>query len=610
MQMLIFLQGMIHKLETAQGVRYLKILLLILLAVSLLIRFDMHSARNMAAPDAMDSAQLARNLSEGKGYTTEFIRPLSIYMVRQMNHDAGDKDPAGLNANHPDISNPPIYPVVLAGLMKVLPFHFDSAAKGSFWSLPDPNNPGGQRGIRYQPDFLITFFNQFLFFLIVALTFFWARRLYEFSVARTSAIVLLLSEALWRFSASGLSTMLLLLLFMVLVWCLTLWESEVREPKWGAKGAILLSAAVGVLLGIGGLTRYSFLSMIFPVGLFLAIFGGPRRWICTIAAILAAVAIVSPWIARNYAVSGSAFGTAGYSVIEWFFPGFRLQRSLQPVLPGFPVSLYFKKFMANLGPTLQGDFINDAGGLIMAFFLVGLLVGFRSQSLRRMRYFAVGSLVMLIIAQALALTKFSEESPEINSENLLVLISPLVVVFGVGLFYSLLDGIAFPASWLRRVAISGFVFLIRVPMWFSLLLPGKGPIVYPPYWPDRIQSTARVLHTNEMMMTDIPWATAWYGDRQSVWLTLNAAADPQKPTEWQESFFAINDVLKPIHVLYLTPRSLDARFQSDWIRGNDASWGYFITDAILNGKLSAAFPLTKMVPGYLPDQILLYDGER
>lgn len=145
MQMLTLLQGLIHKLETGPGIRYLKLFVFVLFLMGLLIRYDIHSARNMNAPTAMDAAQLARNISLGRGYTTECIRPLSIYLIKQQNHAAGDKDPARLNGNHPDISNPPVYPVVLAGLMKVLPFHFETGLKGPLWSTRTVDRPAGEK---------------------------------------------------------------------------------------------------------------------------------------------------------------------------------------------------------------------------------------------------------------------------------------------------------------------------------------------------------------------------------------------------------------------------------------------------------------------------------
>ena len=610
MRNLNYLQGIIHALESAGGARYVKLLAIALATAVVLIRYDVHCARNIAAPSAMDAAQIARNISRGRGFTTEFIRPLSIYLVKKKNHDPADKDPARLYGNHPDLGHPPVYPYILAGLMKVLPFHFDTGLKGPFWSIPDPKSPTGRKGLRYQPDFMITFFNQFIFLVLVVLAFFWGRRLFDLPVARLSAVLLLGTEVLWRFSCSGLSTMLLMLIFMGLIWCLTMWESETREPKRGPNTLVLLSAIAGVLVGVGGLTRYSFLCMIIPVLLFLAFFGGPRRLIYLAAALAACVIIVAPWIARNYAVSDKPFGTSGYNVVEWFFPGFRLQRSLQPDFPQFRLSLYFLKLSTNLLAVLQDDLFDLAGGWIAAFFFAGLLIGFRNPALRRLRYFTMASLITLAVAQALARTHLSDETPEVNSENMLVLLAPLVIIYGVGTFYTLLESVKFPVFELRYVAITVFATLIMLPMWFALLLPAKGAVVYPPYSPDKIQQSAHVLAENEMMMTDIPWAVAWYGDRQAVWLTLNATATPDNPIEWQESFFGINDTLKPIYALYLTPRSLDARFQTDWIRGSEWSWGRFIMSTVGNQEVPASFPLRKTPPGYLPEQLLLCDRAR
>jgi hypothetical protein len=115
---------------------------------------------------------------------------------------------------------------------------------------------------------------------------------------------------------------------------------------------------------------------------------------------------------------------------------------------------------------------------------------------------------------------------------------------------------------------------------------------------------------NELMMSDIPWAVAWYGQRQCVWLTLNAEAEARDP-RWPESFYAINDVLKPIKAIYLTPETLDRKLVSEWIRAGELSWGDFVTRIILKSETPAAsFPLRTMPPGYLPEQLFLCDRAR
>ena len=53
--------------------------------LALVVLYNLRAYRNFSTPEAMDSAQLARNIADGKGYTTLFIRPLSLYLVQENN---------------------------------------------------------------------------------------------------------------------------------------------------------------------------------------------------------------------------------------------------------------------------------------------------------------------------------------------------------------------------------------------------------------------------------------------------------------------------------------------------------------------------------------------
>src|SRR5262249_19635984 len=145
-------------------------------------------------------------------------------------------------------------------------------------------------------------------------------------------------------------------------------------------------------------------------------------------------------------VSGTPFGTAGFAVMEnnSVFPENRLERSLEPNLHRVVLGEYSHKLLGGLRQIVSNDLPKLGGSWISALFLVGLLVGFRNPAIRRLRYFLIGSLVMLVLAQALGRTHLSDASPEINSENLLVLLAPLVFVFGVSLFFVLLDQLQLP----------------------------------------------------------------------------------------------------------------------------------------------------------------------
>jgi hypothetical protein len=569
---MVTLQDLIHHIELGAGMRYLnQTMRLILCALGLLIlvvAYDLRAFRNMATQEAMDSAQLAHNLSLGRGYSTLFVRPLSIYLIqtqRQPNTEgappAQSADLALLKTNHPDLANPPVYPVLLAGLMKVLPFNY------AISQTPKPFWGSFKKFYRYQPDFLISLFNQVLLFALVISTFFLAKRLFDAQVAWLSAIVLLGTELLWRFSVSGLSTILLMLIFIGLVWCLVFLEQETREPKWNRVGIFIFTALAGALVGLGGLTRYSFCWLILPVLLFVIVYAGRQRSALGATLLLAFAVVLTPWVVRNFSLSGMPFGTATFAIIEnsAISSEDRLERSLspdllKPVHNSFPfltaaAHVFFKKLVANSRSIVQSDLPKLGGTWASGFFLVGLLVRFRSPTLSRLRLFLLGSLLVLVVTQALGRTKLSDDSPEINSENLLVLFAPMIVMYGVSLFFILLDQIELPFFQMRSVAIGLFGLVICLPLALSILPPKADPVVYPPYYPPGIQNNVSWIKEDEIMMSDIPWAVAWYGQSQCVWLTLTARPD----------FFTMNDLLKPVSALYFSVQALDRWTESgDW----------------------------------------------
>jgi 4-amino-4-deoxy-L-arabinose transferase-like glycosyltransferase len=458
---------------------------------------------------------------------------------------------------------------------------------------------------------MIQWFNQFLFLVLIGLVYFWARRMFDPAVAMTSAILLFGSEVLWRFSSAGLSTMLLLLIFMGVVWCLTIFSSELIDPKRGPMTPLVMTVATGLLLGLGFLTRYGFGWLIIPTVLFYVLsLKGPSRVLLTLFLVLTFAAVTIPWMIRNYGVCGAPFGTAGYSLIQGagLFPENRLDRSLHPEIQ-YSIRAVWLKLLINSRLILQNEFFTFAGGWTVALFLVGLLVGFRNLILRRIRYFSVGSLALLFLVQVLGRTQLSEDSPGINTENYLVLLLPIVIVYGVGMFFMLMDQIALPARQLRYAVLAVLVALSCSPFAFALLPPKGGPLAYPPYYPPTIIETAEAFRQSDLLMSDIPWAVAWYGNRQCVWLTLNATHNPKDPTE-NENFFAINDMLKPINGVYLTPKTMDMHYQSDLIRAGAYSWGNLLLNTMLRGEVPTPFPLREIAPGYLPEQMFLTDWKR
>jgi hypothetical protein len=117
------------------------------------------------------------------------------------------------------------------------------------------------------------------------------------------------------------------------------------------------------------------------------------------------------------------------------------------------------------------------------------------------------------------------------------------------------------------------------------------------------------MNEDELMMSDMPWAVAWYGDRQCVWVTLDAPFDPKRTT--QSDFFSIYDFQRPIYGLYLTTLTTDARFYSQMLKDKDYAWGRFMLESLLRTNVPTGFPLRYAPPGLLQQgQLFLSDRER
>lgn len=612
------IQDLVHKFEEKGG-RGMRFFFVVLLTLGLLVVYNWRAYRNFGTQEAMDAAQVGRNLAEGRGFTTQFVRPFSMYLVKSHNQGRltatetnSRPDFTQLKGMHPDLANAPLYPLVLAGAMKVLPFNHEVNVTKPFWSVPNPRlrnmtpedlkTAAPRIFARHQPDFLISLLNQMVLIGVAVLTALLARRLFDAQVGWMSFALMIGCEYLWRFSTTGLSTMLLLLIFVGLVWLLVWIESEEREPVWSHRAQTWLALGIGLLLGLGTLTRYAFGWLLLPVLVYLAIFCVLRRWKIFTLVLGVFLVVVTPWLWRNFAVSGTPFGTAGYAMVEGTFAlsDNRLQRALEPDFRGVGLTPLLYKLSGNMREILQDQLPKVGGSWVSALFLTGLLLSFRSLALRRLRYFLLGVLGLFIVVQALGKTQLSVDSPQFNSENLLVLLVPLIFIYGTGLFFQLLEQMNLRLRELRYLIIGVFGVLACLPMLFVMLPPKTSPLNYPPYFPPAIQQVSKYMKPSELIMTDIPWAVAWYGDRQAVWLTANA----------DSQYYAIHDFIKPIRALYLTPETTDSRFLSQWVRPGEKSWPSFVLEFMLRRQAPPNFPLRYARDGFFPEQLFLCDWER
>ncbi len=600
------LQELIHKFEEGEGTKSITKLAILLTFVALLIVYNVREYRNFSSPEAMELSQLARNVSEGKGFTTQSIRPFSLAMVGSQRGEDKD-DPMMLKQPHPDLTHPPVYPFVLSLWMKVMPFQYD---------IPSLR---AENFRRYQPEVMISFLNQLFFIISGIVLFFLSRQLFDSSVAWLSTAVFFGSDVLWRFSISGLTTMLSILFFVLLVTCLVVMErasrASLEEVDDDEEEGIALrprprsvawyfgiAALAGLIIGLGGLTRYSFLWLLFPSLLFVGVYVKSHKVPVILTTLVVTLVLVGPWLVRNYQASGTLFGISSYNVVmdTSDFQNDRIERSMSSTISSPDFSGYLRKLLVNAPEIITEQLPTLGGSWMSMFFFVGLMVPFSNPGLRHLRFFAVACMGLLIVVQALGRTHMSEISPLINGQNHLILLTPVFFMFGAALFFTLLDQLPFSFDGARNVVIIGVFMVVSSPLILRLLPPKTTPIVYPPYSPPLIQEIGYWNEPKELMMSDIPWAVAWYGNRSCLWTTRNLEPD----------FYKIHDQYTPIKSVYLTPVTTNLRFMSEVLKDPDAAWARFYMDVQLRQNLPKGFPLKYGHPGVMPDQLYVSDRQR
>ena len=624
---MIRVQEIIHSLEEGKWAKRIRGLVLLLLIGSLGLVYYLNLTRNFTAPEAMDAAQLARNIADGRGYTTQFIRPLSLDILRQQGAVSDEE----LRSEFPDITNPPVYPMLLAGLMKVLPFEFEI-------DLQKANEFK-----RYQPEFLIWLLNQVLFFVALIQVFRLGEKLFDPSVAWCAALVFLGTELYWGFSTSGLSTMLLLVLFLALAKTLVRLEERGNDgaPRGGGWFAGMALWA-GALAGLGGLTRYGFTWVILPVLVYLGWFMGRHRGRTVAMALIGFLLVMSPWLVRNAQLSGNLFGTAGLALYSQTdaFPGDTLERTLFYEPSDAPVNGQDEikvrvadhvglwdianKLKRNLRHLLVHELPQFSGSWFAVVCFVGLVVPFRNRSLRRLRVFVLMTFAVFALGQALGRTHLSAANgtldellarslgqgasvaaaASVNGENLLAILGPVSFLFGAGLFFFLLDRWEVDLPEMRLAASTGLVVAATLPMALSFLLPHPYPVADPPYHPARLQYLRSVpaehglveIKQNDLLMSDIPWAVAWYGNQDCVWLTRTVKPD----------FYTLYEQFQPVSALYFTEATTDQRYISRVLNANELNWERFMLDMQMKGDVPDGFPLQAVSDIFAPGQWLFF----
>lgn len=501
--------------------------------------------------NALDYAQIARHVYRGEGFTTSFIKPISLMYNQSIE-------------NHPELTHPPLHVLWTAGMMRLL----------------GPN------------DKAVAHSSGLAFLLGLPVIYLLAWHIFDRRTALLASALYGTNIAYLGYAISGLEAPLLTTLVTLLLLLLYLaGQNERREGLW-----VVLS---GIVLGLVYLTKEIWILAALPAVVYLWKLRPEGRLRRPLLLLALALVVSSPWLVRNYRLTGNPFFTLRY--IELFeqtkrYPGNSLHRTFDQHLPNFFA-------FAAQNPRAIAQKIQDgmlmfyrtvpaiAGLYVTPLFLVAILVALGNRNFELWRYLIYACAI--IVAFGLSLLT--------AAPRLLIPIGPAVLVIATGYFWRLLDQRLEPIPVpLRGRTISlavGLLLLLHfVPLGATLMpegLEAAAPV-------DTVLSAAVQLNdqSSGLVVTDVPWLVAWVADRDALWL-------PQTPADLHKCEQAVGRfqwlLLSPMLTRIARREGLD-RWAEVWARGLRADTEYL--DFVVEARLSTGRwillkrkPVTEATPG-------------
>ena len=520
--------------------------------------------RGLDSETAMDQAHVGRQIAGGAGFSTLYIRPMAVWQL--LGHN--EKLPSGF---FPDTYNFPLNPLLDAAVLRPVK---------RWWSM-------GPADVVYIGDRVIAAAGVALFLASLVLIFYLVRGLLDARIAWMTTVMLVLCDMMWRFSVSGLPQMLMLFIFSAGL--LLLHQAVQSRSSKRTVRMLLQLAGVAVLLGLMTLTQpvASWIFLGFAVCVFA--FFTPRVT-CGLVVLFVYALVVSPWLVRNYLVCGNPFGLTLFSILggttgsETFF-----MSNLQPDLAAF--GAVRDKLRGGITSQFESLFGYLGYNVAATAFFFSLLHIFKRPTTNLFRWILVIMWACTIPGMALF-----PPSSAVSVNQMHVLFLPLFIAFGLAFLLVLWNrmDLRFP---LARNTFIGLVFLVSAtPMAVRLLTAPPSRVNWPPYIPPVINTVCRWMDNGELLCSDMPWATAWYGGRATVLLPATIA-----------QFTTLHDYRalgSPINGLYLTPVSGDRPWISQIAKGEYKDWAAFI----MRTADLTRFPLKYFIPLPLDNECVFYSN--
>jgi len=541
--------------------------------------YDFVVYRGLSDAQSMDNAQLARQIVRGQGYTTKFLRPQAVAQFRDYAVSRGettlfppDRFPAGVPRILPDTYNAPGYPCLLAAWFFISHPEFDQVPRAM------------STNHSYSGDRWIPLLNQFFMVLTAILIFVLGKRLFDDRVAWISVVAFLSTDLIWHLTLTALSTSVLMFLITAMLMCILeifrigeeCFNNEDRSfgPAW------LWGFAVAFLLAAACLTRFDLLILLVPFFVFLFLMPRGSFLLPAVIALLVIASLV-PWFIHLKKVSGHFLGSNSVLMLygEGEYAGNQIYCTTS--IPSYEQIFgdVVKKETSGFRYNFEHAWSLLGSNPLILLFGASILHLFKRRGTRLFHWLVFCCAIFLVGANNLG---FAAPEP-VGPWNALILLFPCMLVIGTAFFFILLDRLNVQMRLLYHLIVTTTVIFILTPMVLTVTATNLTYYSFPPYLPPLIKLYGQFAQPDEWVTSDMPWATAWYADRASLWL-------PDSISDFEN----FHKNVCPTGVLMLTPVTWTEPV-STFTTGEYKSWAPLVMVTGDDFLAPTDFPLTLRV---------------
>ena len=339
-------------------------------------------------------ADVGRQLAAGRGFTTLVNYPQTVALMEERHRVL-----AAQTESYPELQHAPLYSMVIAGGLWILPSAWRDAL---FTSAPTP--PDG-----FAADYYLLGLNLALLWLAAWQTFRFGSQLFDDRVGWVAMLALMLSVGVWNqvVLVNGLPLLMVLALaaFRLLAAIEPLRSAENADPAPLGRGDTLRLFALGGIGALLFLAEYSAgLLLVVVAGYVGRRVHGRARWIALTMLTAGFLIPVAPWAVRNLVLTGSPVGLAWQNVALKAGDS-TAEPSVQRTLfttepPKLDLNKLGNKGLTGVQLNIKDRLWSGGGYFVVAFFVAGWLYQFRGLTANRMRWVFTAVLLVLVVGAA------------------------------------------------------------------------------------------------------------------------------------------------------------------------------------------------------------------